>query len=268
MSKQIIGMEKILNTTKEKLNKLFTEKKMPESHGLNHCLTVLGHMETAIASGLANSSGSSLITPQKDLTLKLAALLHEADDHKYFPDNKEFQNARMICDQSIPSEFENKTDVISEVILMISLVSASVNGNSVPEAAKCDPTLLWPRYCDRLESIGVIGAVRCYQYTHESGEALMIETTPRPKTEEEVWSEVKEARWNGYQSGINSASMMDHYYDKLLHIAKFDMDFICNEYLVSEAKKRVQPLVDVCVESGLSGVAPVESIKKLEKSLA
>ena len=110
-------MEKILNTTKEKLNKLFTEKKMPESHGLNHCLTVLGHMETAIASGLANSSGSSLITPQKDLTLKLAALLHEADDHKYFPDNKEFQNARMICDQSIPSEFENKMNQNNQNII-------------------------------------------------------------------------------------------------------------------------------------------------------
>jgi len=267
MKNPVPEIAKILSVTKEKLNKLFVEIKMPESHGLNHCLTVLGHMEAAISSGLKNRD-SPLLTPQKNLTLKLAALLHEADDHKYFPDNKEFQNARMICEQSIPSEFDNKSDVISEVILMISLVSASVNGNSVPEAAKSDPTLLWPRYCDRLESIGVIGAVRCFQYTHESGEALMLETTPRPKTEEEVWSEVKEARWNGYQSGINSVSMMDHYYDKLLHIAKFDMDFICNEYLVSEAKKRVQPLVDVCIESGLTGEAPVESIKKLEKSLA
>ena len=53
---------------------------------------------------------------------------------------------------------EAKTaNVKEEVMEMISYVSASVNGNSVPTRAEKDPSLLWPRFCDRLESIGVIG---------------------------------------------------------------------------------------------------------------
>jgi len=33
--------------------------------------------------------------------------------------------------------------------------------------------------------------------------------------------------------------MMDHYYDKLLHIANYDPEIVKNEYLVTEAKNRV-----------------------------
>jgi hypothetical protein len=45
---------------------------------------------------------------------------------------------------------------------MIKFVSASGNGNQVPEEALLQPELLWVRFCDRLEAIGVIGAIRCY----------------------------------------------------------------------------------------------------------
>ncbi|XP_023330750.1 uncharacterized protein LOC111703121 [Eurytemora carolleeae] len=120
---------------------------------------------------------------------------------------------------------------------MISYVSASVNGNTVPESALQDPTLLWPRFCDRLEAIGVIGAVRCLQYNQEEGAPLHTPLTPRPKTAEEVWTHVTEERWNKYQSGGKSASMMDHYYDKLLQIAVFQPDVVHNKYLVLEASK-------------------------------
>ena len=33
--------------------------------------------------------------------------------------------------------------------------------------------------------------------------------------------------------------MMDCYYDKLLHIAKFDPKIVKNDFIISEAKKRV-----------------------------
>ena len=61
--------------------------------------------------------------------------------------------------------------------------------------------------------------------------------------------------------------MMDHYYDKLLHIAKLEPEVVQSAYLVSEAKRRVAPLVEVCVEAGISGQAPVQSLDKLEASL-
>ena len=259
--------EEIMNTVTSKLAKLVLDHKMPESHGLGHCQTVLGHMDRTISA--AEGPVTALLTPQKRLTLRLAALLHEADDHKYFPDNNKFQNARRICDESMCDSVSGRERVISDVILMISLVSASVNGNSVPEAARADPTLLWPRWCDRLESIGVIGAVRCYQYAREKGtEPLMLETTPRPRTEEEVWASVTEDRWARYQSsGGQSASMMDHYYDKLLHIAKLEPEVVQSSYLVTEARRRVAPLVAVCVEAGISGQPPIQSLDKLEASL-
>jgi len=64
---------------------------------------------------------------------------------------------------------------------MIDYVSASKNGNKIPEEALAEPEWLWPRCCDRLEAIGVIGAVRCYQYSIEKGRILHVEgITPRP----------------------------------------------------------------------------------------
>ena len=95
----------------------------------------------------------------------------------------------------------------------------------------------------------------------------MLDTTPRPQTCEDVWSHVTDSRWSQYQSGVDSVSMMDHYYDKLLHIAKFDPAVVRSSYMCDLATRRVQPLVDICVEAGVTGQAPVESIIKLEKTL-
>jgi len=250
-------MASIVKNTQALLNKLFTEVNMPESHGLQHCLTVLDHMDKAIQ---CDDKSSGKLTNSKKLTLRLAALLHEADDHKYFKDGT--NNAQNILKEVLSgqTEFTSVPTIESEVLEMISYVSASVNGNSVPEKAKADPTLLWPRFCDRLESIGVIGTVRCYLYNREVGAPLFIDTTPRPKSEDEVWNHVTEERWNGYQNGGDSASMMDHYYDKLLQIAVFKPEVVNNTYLVQEASKRVQPLLDVCVQYGKTGVVPEELI--------
>ena len=109
-------------------------------------------------------------------------------------------------------------EVKADVLEMIGHVSTSENGNSVPQIALEHPEYLWPRYSDRLEAIGIIGAIRCYQYNSEKGAPLAVESTPRPQTEEELWlNHVKDERFEEYQSsGGKSASMMDHYYDKLL----------------------------------------------------
>ena len=116
---------------------------------------------------------------------------------------------------------------------MIEYVSASKNGNSVPEIAKTNPEYLWPRCCDRLEAIGTIGAVRCYQYALEIGNKLALpNSTPMPKTSEELWSFVVPERFDEYQRSCGkSASMLDHYYDKLLQIAHFKEDVIQNKFL-------------------------------------
>ena len=96
--------------------------------------------------------------------MRLAALLHDADDRKYFDQHS--TNANLIIEESV-FEHTAKTQILSEALEMISYVSASSNGNQIPERAINNPELLWVRYSDRLEAIGTIGMVRCYQYNSE-----------------------------------------------------------------------------------------------------
>lgn len=253
--------QNILDGTETKLKALFEEVKMPESHGLKHCRVVLGHMVSAIqASKIA-------LTEDKKLMLCLAALLHEADDHKYF--STDSKNASSIMNQVLSENGISGSDqLISDVEESIALVSASVNGNSVPQKAVADPTILWPRFCDRLEAIGVIGAVRCLQYNEEAGDPFQTADTPRPTTEDQVWTHVTEERWNKYQNGGNSNSMMDHYYDKLLRVACPPPHLLRNSYLEAEMSKRAAPLVDVCLEYGKAGEVPLEKIRAMAARLA
>ena len=58
-----------------------------------------------------------------------------------------------------------------------------------------------------------------------------------------------------------SDSMMDHYFDKLLHIAKFDKDVVKNKWLCEEAERRVEPLVQICIEWGKTGIPPEDTIR-------
>ncbi len=88
--------------------------------------------------------------------------------------------------------------MIEETLECISYVSASGNGNSVPPRCVDNHELLWVRFCDRLEAIGTVGAIRCYQYNLEKGEKLSCDTTPRPKTIQEVWNEVKPEKFEKY----------------------------------------------------------------------
>ena len=58
-----------------------------------------------------------------------------------------------------------------------------------------------------------------------------------------------------------SDSMMDHYFDKLLQIARFDNNVVKNKFLCEEAERRVEPLVQICLEWGKTGVVPEATIQ-------
>ena len=66
--------------------------------------------------------------------MELAALLHDADDKKYFPKNKRYENARSIMDKVLKKKADTFDIALvkKEACEMISYVSASDNGNSVP----------------------------------------------------------------------------------------------------------------------------------------
>uniref|UniRef100_A0A7S3AVF9 Uncharacterized protein n=1 Tax=Haptolina ericina TaxID=156174 RepID=A0A7S3AVF9_9EUKA len=159
--------------------------------------------------------------------------------------------------------------VIEEAVKMIGWVSCSANGNSCPEEANQEPEWLWPRWADRLEAVGSVGIVRCYQYNSEKGDPLSSPATPRPATEDEVFALAMPERFAKYQaSSGGSVSMMDHYYDKLLQVARPPPELVRNSYLEMVAADRVGPLVSICLAYGQTGEVPISLIQELEAAVA
>ncbi len=240
------------------------------SHGWNHIQSVLNHTTQALLS-LEYTLPSKVV-----MEIKLAALLHDMDDKKYFPHTSscvggEYPNARTILKavgiNHSSNDDDNQSSSHERIIKMISWVSCSDNGNTVPKEVEDTKAyhLLIPRWADRLEAVGARGVVRCYQYNQEFGRPLSSQETPRPQTEEELWSKfVIPSKLEQYMSrGGTSTDMISHYYDKLLHIARPPKDIVRNPYLESQAELSSKELVEVCLRFSRTGIVDEEFIMSL-----
>lgn len=150
-------------------------KDVDESHSINHANKVLLHVIEAIKE-------NPNITEETNYILQLASFLHDADDHKYFPNNKNYENARKIISELAKEPGSNILERKEEIIRLISLVSCSENGNNTVK----NDIDLYPRYADRLESIGKIGIYRCYLYGKKLNRPLFTDKTLRATTLEEL----------------------------------------------------------------------------------
>ena len=75
---------------------------------------------------------------------------------------------------------------------------------------------------------------------------MSSESSPRPANEEEVFRFATPERFAKYQtSGGNSNSMIDHYYDKLLSVARPPPEIVQNSFLEAAALQSAAPLVKV-----------------------
>lgn len=211
------------------------------SHGLKHALDVARLIERALACCPQPLSNGEKLERQ------LAALLHDADDRKLFPAHKDYQNAQTVLRAiGLDAAAEGR------VIEMISWVSTSANGDRIPPAAEQDPSLLYARWADRLAAMGWTGAWRCWKYTLGVQRPLFTADTPRAFDENDLWARVATPeRYAAYRG--DSASMIDHYYDKLLHVGRFVTD---NPFLIAEARRRSRPLVDIALIFGRTGTLP------------
>lgn len=209
------------------------------SHGIEHARQVVKHVENAF-------KYAPELTAEQKYAICLAALLHDADDHKYFPDSKDYQNARYVLNQ-----LQISKDLIELIIEMIKLVSCSQNGNSKVESAK--EWMLYPRYADRLEALGEIGLVRCWLYTQHVDRPLYTSNTIRATTKEDLYSQAATSeRFNAYLKAKGkggSSSFIDHFYDKLLHIDEVGT----NKYFVDECRRRMQIMEDFILDFGSTG---------------
>jgi len=203
------------------------------SHGIQHAIEVMCNAKNCIINNkiIINNKTYELNEDEKKSIL-LAALIHDADDKKFFPNNKNYENLRLILE----GESDN---LINLVVTMVDLVSSSKNGDIIPDFVKDKLWMLIPRYADRLEAIGIIGIQRCYQYGKTTNNPLFVPTTPRPIDIYDIWNYATEERYNSYTGKSNS--MMDHYFDKLVRLTIFP---IRNNFLDFECSKRRQPIIN------------------------
>jgi uncharacterized protein len=217
-------------------------------HGVDHMIAVADHAVKAL-------EHEDLPTYSK-VRVELAALYHDIDDRKIFKDSKNYENARRLLGEIITpdvidefykeecnsirnhmvSKIRYCSYFIDMIIDMIDLVSCSKNGDKEPPL----PHMAIPRDCDRLEAIGQIGIDRCFDFTKSKGAPFHTDSTPRAFTDEEVKRAATRERFTAYMSGSQSASMIDHYYDKLLHIGAPECLRSKNPYILKEAAERNQ----------------------------
>ncbi len=219
--------------------------KIPEDHALAHALNVLYNAMSAI-DDFPNLKALEV------LIIMLAALLHDIDDRKYTP-SKNYDGARMILERISFTETFG-IDAAEKVILLISLVSCSKNGNTV------DPnyplSFYIPRDADRLESLGHVGIKRAYETIRSLNEKRVIKVndfntdTARIKTLEELDTVATKERFNEYSKTGNSNSLVDHFYDKLLHTHYMSSG---SKTLQGIADERRQIMIDFVLEFGRTG---------------
>jgi len=221
-------MTDIYYAVENKLRELMSNHNVG-GHGIDHMIAVMEHAKKAVlCEDLPQHTKEQII---------LAALLHDADDTKIFPNNKEYENARAILNETLTEEYltslmkDDKYQFIEDIIRLISLVSCSKNGDSDPEHA----WMVIPRDCDRLEAIGEIGIQRCDEYSNATNAPDYIHSTAIVHTEEELWKVATPERFAKYKKSV---SKIDHYYDKLLHIGKPECLKSKNRYILEEASRR------------------------------
>jgi uncharacterized protein len=247
-----MDVRQLVARTEEYVAELFAKYQVPEDHGLEHCRQVRQHAELVLEIDFPD------LPEEIQKAILLAALLHDVDDRKLFPKNS--QNAREILQQL---NFPNPGLVLD----MIAKVSTKENGQQV------DPGVPEWHYvvrdCDRLEALGEVGVKRCVEFAARSGLPVCIPETQLPKTEAELDLVLKPERFVEYQLTGRSASMLDHFFDKLLWLKP---SVSRSMYLAGQFENRIQYMrkvvLDLCQQlSGRPDRQPV-SYMLIEDDLA
>eukprot|EP00755_Sulcionema_specki_P013384 Sspe_Gene.53848::Locus_29736_Transcript_1_1_Confidence_1.000_Length_1089::g.53848::m.53848/K06950/K06950; uncharacterized protein len=221
---------------------LLEEKGIPatSSHGVMHSIMVLEHAVKAVL------AEQPRLEPSSEWAVLLAALLHDADDVKVFGEGSNNLPALLAS-----AEEEGMEEVVSE---LVDLVSCRKNRNDTG----VERWKLIPRDADRLEAIGEVGLVRCYKYNTETNRPIVVADTPLASTPADLNKIATPERFVRYSGG--SSSMLDHCYDKLLHICTVSSG---NHYLTEAAAARrgaVEKFCLMCASNVQDAVSWVEEL--------
>ena len=133
----------------------FIKNNIPPHHGVEHANIV---HENAIQIMITYEP---MLTMEQKIMISTAALLHDVDDRKYFPNNKNQENAREIMTKNMG----HTPKMIDQIAELISYVKTS--GSVVYDISDIPKWKLIPRDADRIEAIGKIGVRRCLEYAAE-----------------------------------------------------------------------------------------------------
>jgi uncharacterized protein len=214
---------------------LLSNDKLDRGHGIDHARIVVLHAKRAI------DVHDPKLTSEQEIAVILAALLHDADDKKFF-DTINYANARLVL-----TKLQLSNSIISDVIKMIDAVSYSKNKNNNND--QLPPWMLIPRYADRLEATGHIGIYRCLEYSNVLGRPMFNEKTKRCKTVAEINEAVKLFGTKDWEYSTNC--MIDHLYEKVLKLVDLTI-MSSNSYINSVALRRHQTVIDFLLQFGES----------------
>ncbi len=142
--------EEILMSAKNYIRKLFRDN--ADGHDAGHTLRV-----HAVAKEIADAY------PESDrFVVELAALLHDADDHKLFHTENN-ANARSFLEEQGVNQ---KT--VEQICAVISGVSFSKNREKVPETLEGKIV----QDADRIDALGAIGIARTFAFGGRAGRSL------------------------------------------------------------------------------------------------
>lgn len=189
---RFIDIELLTESIKTDLYELFSSDF--SGHDLLHTVRVLNN-----AQKIHCFSGGDIYL------ITLGALLHDADDKKLFPENKENEHARRIMEN-----YDVSSDDIDIVIDIINRVSFSSGKTAEALEAKI------VQDADRLDALGAVGIARCFSYGAAHGRPIYNE------------SDFVDNNMEVSNSGIA------HFYQKLLKLKSM----MNTEYAKNEAEKR------------------------------
>eukprot|EP00971_Amphidinium_carterae_P318791 6336901-Amphidinium_carterae.1 len=220
------------------------------AHNMPHVLAVTEHVRKALVE-------ADLSLHQQAVVL-MAALLHEVDDDKLFAteDDKHARDIMTAAFDASSLDQKSRKGLLEDVLRSINLVSAKKNKNST-----VDHSELWKlivRDADRVEAVGEVGIARTYAYNKKAGAPLCLDSTSRAKTEEELWNIATPERFAQYSG---SASMIDHCYDKLLHVCHCSSG---NPYFQRLFDERRGDIVRFVLQFGRTGTLDIAELEELE----
>jgi uncharacterized protein len=110
---------------------------------------------------------------------------------------------------------------------------------------------------DRLEALGETGVERCLAYARHKQLPLATADTLLAHTDADIDRIATPERFAAYASGrVSSVSVIDHFWDKLLHIGNMTDSGITNRHLIGEAQRRAAHMrvrvLDMCMRIRLS----------------